>query len=144
MRASFPLPDLAWPPTAGFWDAAARRELAIPRCDRCGEWIWYPRTPCPACASPDVTWTATSGRGRVYSWTVVHRMFLAAFAGMVPYVVALIELDEAPRVRIVGRIDAAPDQLRAGLPVAVEFELLRFAGVDGEVVTPFFRALPGE
>jgi uncharacterized OB-fold protein len=141
MRDDFPLPDLTWPGTQGFWDGAAAGELRIPRCQRpaCGAFVWYPADACKACGGA-VAWTAVSGRATLFSWTVVHQVLLKQFAGDVPYVTALAAIDEDPSVRIATRIvDAAPDELRIDMPLHVTFRPLRFAGVAGEVVAPFFR-----
>jgi uncharacterized OB-fold protein len=139
MRHDFPLPDRSWPLTAGFWDAAARRELAIPRCDRCGTWVWYPKPECPSCGGTAMPWTATAGTGRLYSWTTVHHTFLPAFAEMVPYCVGLVALDEDPAVRVTARLLDDPDELAADAPMAVEFCPLEFVGVEGTVLAPWFR-----
>jgi uncharacterized OB-fold protein len=139
MRADFPLPDFSWALTAGYWAAAARNELAIPRCDGCGRWVWYPKPECPGCGGTSMPWTATSGRGSLYSWTTVHHTFLPAFAEVVPYTVGLVALDDDPAVRVAARLVDPPDALAADAAVAVEFHPLRFAGVDGAVLAPWFR-----
>ena len=141
-RGDFPLPDLDWPPTREFWAAAARGELAVPRCDACGRYVWYPDGTCRRCGSHDARWTAVSGRGRLFSWSVVRRAFIPQLADDVPYVPALVAIDEDPAVRIVSRIvDCDPDRLLIDMPVRVVFRPLRFAGVPGEVVAPMF--VPG-
>jgi uncharacterized OB-fold protein len=138
-RADFPLPDLEDPLTAEFFAGAARHELMIPRCTGCDAWVWYPEPTCPACGgAPE--WRATSGRGRLFSWAVVQRPFLPAFTEMVPFVTALVSLEEAQSVRIVTYIvDADPAALTADLPVEVTFRPLSFATVpDREVTVPMF------
>lgn len=109
------------PDTAAFWTATAERRLLVTYCSRCAEYIWYPRRFCPRCACLDISWREVSGRGTVYTFTVVHRTDLPEFRDAVPYVVGYVELDEGPRVmtNIVG-ID--PDQVHIGLPVSVLFE----------------------
>jgi uncharacterized OB-fold protein len=70
---------------------------------------------------------------------VVHHAFLPQFAELVPFVPALVALDEDPRVRLVTRlVDCDPARLRSDLPVEVVFRDLRFPGVEGSVVAPFF------
>src|SRR4051794_18472561 len=98
-RAAFPLPDVDEPLTAPFFAAAAADELAIPRCRDCDRFVWYPKDSCPGCGGP-LEWTAVSGRGRLFTWAVVRRAFLPAFADRVPFVTALVELDEDPSVRL--------------------------------------------
>ena len=111
----------------------------IPRCTGCDAWVWYPEETCPSCGS-DLEWRPTSGRGRLFSWAVVHRPFLPAFTEMVPFVTALVSLDEATGGAVVTYIvDADPGTLRAELPVAVTFRPLSFATVPGrEVMVPMF------
>lgn len=138
-RADFPLPDVEDPLTAEFFTGAARNELMIPRCTACQAWVWYPEPSCPACGG-DLRWTATSGRATLFSWAVVQRPFLPAFAEMIPFVTALVALEEDPGVRIVTYIvDADPGQLRADLPLDVTFRPLRFPTVpDRSVAVPMF------
>jgi uncharacterized OB-fold protein len=138
-RADFPLPDLEDPLTAEFFAGAARHELVIPRCTRCDRWVWYPEPACPACDGR-LVWTKTSGRARLFSWAVVQRPFLPAFAEMVPFVTALVALEEATDVRLVTYVvDAEPEVLHADLPLAVTFRPLAFPTVpDREVVVPMF------
>ena len=117
-----------------FWEGARDGELRLPRCRGCSE-TWWPASPvCPRCLSDDVEWYATSGRGQLHSWVVFHKVYYGGLE--TPYNVAWVELEEGPRVtsRIV---DAAPDQLRIGLPVEVVFERL-----TDEVTLPGFRPQP--
>ncbi len=138
-RPDFPLPDTAWPPTREFWSAAACHALAIPVCDGCHHYVWYPATPCRHCGNPTLTWTDVGGRGTLFAWSVVRRPFIPQLADAVPFVTALVALAEDPAVRIVTRIvDADPERLRADMPVKVVFRPLRFTGVAGEVVAPLF------
>jgi len=138
-RADFPLPDLDDPLTAEFFAGAARGELTIPRCEACARFVWYPEPECPVCGGP-LTWVATSGRGRLFSWAVVHRPFLPAFAEMVPFVTALVALEEDPAVRIVTYVvDVEPDALADALPLVATFRPLTFPTVPNrEVVVPMF------
>jgi uncharacterized OB-fold protein len=138
-RADFPLPDIDWPPTREFWAAAARGELAVPRCDACRRYVWYPDGACRFCGSRALTWTTVSGRGRLFSWSVVRRAFIPQLAADVPYVPALVTIDEDPAVRLVTRVvDCNPAELRIDMPVRAVFRPLRFAGVTGEVIAPLF------
>ncbi|HXJ33086.1 MAG TPA: OB-fold domain-containing protein [Candidatus Eisenbacteria bacterium] len=141
-RDDFPLPDLGFAPTRPFWDAAARHELAVPRCDACARYVWYPDGACRFCGGAAYTWTTVSGSGRLFSWSVVHRPFIPQLADAVPYVTGLVAIDEDPAVRIVTRVpDCAPERLRIDMPMRVVFRPLRFAEVPGEVVAPMF--VPG-
>lgn len=139
-REDFPLPDVHDARAAPFFAAATRGELVIPRCDACGAWCWYPAATCGACDGRTFTWTAVSGRGRLYSWAVVRRAFLPAFADRVPFVSALVALDEDPAVRIVSYVvDCDPESLVADQPLEVVYRPLSFSTVPGKsVVVPMF------
>lgn len=139
-RAEFPLPDVDDPLTAGYFAGAAAGRLCIPWCAACGRWCWYPEPACPACGGV-LAWTPTSGRGALFTWVVVERAFLPAFAGMVPFVTALVALDDDPAVRIVTLlVDVEPEALAAGRRMEAVFRPLRFPTVpDREVVVPMFR-----
>ena len=139
-RADFPLPDLTDPLSAPFFAAAAAGELRIPRCEECGAYVWYPQETCPADGGV-LVWTRVSGRGTLFSWAVVRRAFLPAFEDKVPFVTALVALEEDHAVRIATYIvDTDPDALVPDAPVEVEFRDLSFSTVpDTSVVVPMFR-----
>jgi uncharacterized OB-fold protein len=124
-----PVPD---GDTKPYWDAAKEHRLTIQRCQNCHEAIFYPRSLCPHCMSDRIEWIAASGKGTIYSYTVVHQS-PAAFADIVPYVVALINLAEG--VRLMSRVvDSAPADVKIGAPVEVVFE-----DVTPEISLPHFR-----
>lgn len=104
--------------SATYWDAAARGELLIQRCARCGAHQFYPRRHCVACLAADPEWVRCSGHGVLHSFSVVHRATNPEFASDCPYVFAIVTLAEGPRIstRIV---DAAPEELRCDAPVAL-------------------------
>ena len=139
-RADFPLPDLSDPLSAPFFAAAAAGELRIPRCEECGAYVWYPQETCPADGGV-LVWTRVSGRGTLFSWAVVRRAFLPAFADRVPFVTALVALAEDAPVRLpTYLVDADPDTLRADEPVQVTFRPLEFSTVPGKsVMVPMFQ-----
>jgi uncharacterized OB-fold protein len=139
-RADFPLPDVDDELTAPFFAAAARGELAIPKCNGCGAFVWYPAAACTACGGGDLSWVVVSGRGTLFSWAVVRRAFLPAFEDKVPFVTALVALDEDPNVRVPTYIvDTSPELLRADQPVTAVFRALEFSTVpDHFVVVPMF------
>ncbi len=101
------LPPLADEFSRPYWDAARDGTLLIQRCRSCGRSQFYPRGHCAACYAPDPEWTPASGRGRLHTFTVIRRTPNAEFAADCPYVLAIIELDEGPRLtaRIVGDVD---------------------------------------
>ena len=108
--------------TAPFWDAAARGELIVQRCLRCGAAQHYPRAMCRACAGR-TAWEKCSGRGTVYTFSVVRQNRPPPFDALVPYVVAMIDLEEGARV--MGNVTGCdPADVRIGMDVEVWFEPL--------------------
>jgi uncharacterized OB-fold protein len=122
------------PETKPFWEGTKRRELRLQRCRDCQQFYFYPRPLCRYCLSRNVEWRTVSGRGRLHTFTVNYR------AGKntplpVPYVIAMIELDEGPRLlsNLVG-VDPDPAKLRCEMPVEVVFE-----DITEEITLPRFR-----
>jgi uncharacterized OB-fold protein len=138
-RADFPLPDTDDPLTAPFYAGAARGELMLPWCATCQGYVWYPEAACPRDGGEPV-WTRVSGRATLFSWAVVRRAFLPAFEDKVPFVTALVALEEDPSVRLPTYIvDAPPASLVPDARVAVQFRPLSFATVpDRSVIVPMF------
>jgi uncharacterized OB-fold protein len=104
-----------------YWEGMRQHRLMIPHCDDCG-YRWFPPSLlCPNCNSAHTGWTAASGRGKIYSYVVFHRVYHRGFTTEVPYVVALIELEEGPRLlsNIVG---TPPELVACEMPVRVVFE----------------------
>lgn len=135
--ADFPFPDLGFEPTRPFWEAAARGELAIPRCRACRAFVWYPRERCPACRATDLAWEPLSGRGTLFSYTVVRHAFVKPFAAFVPYATGLVALAEDPSLRLATLlVDCDPASLRLDGPVRVVFRELPWAGAH--VPAPLF------
>lgn len=112
-----PLPS---PETAPFWAATLEGRLSIQCCRDCGEYVFYPRLVCPSCMSDQLDWKDVTGVGSVYSFTVVERA-PAAYKDMVPYVVALIELDEGPRMMSWVKT-SDPSSVKIDMRVRVSFE----------------------
>ncbi|GAA3803018.1 OB-fold domain-containing protein [Streptomyces coacervatus] len=115
---------------APFWGYARQGELHIQACTDCGELRFPPRPCCPHCQSFDSEWRAVSGHGRIWSYVVPHPPLLPAYADQAPYNVIVVELTEAPRIRLVGnlvteagaRLDSVPpERLRIGAKVQVVF-----------------------
>jgi len=115
-----PLPEIT-AESKPFWDACARHQLLVQTCRACGGMQYYPRGVCAACWSPDVAWTPSGGRGRVYTFTVTHRTQARGFRDELPYVLAWITLDEGVQVmsNVVG-VD--PATIKIGMPVRVTFD----------------------
>ena len=127
-----PYPDEV---TAGFWEAAQKRVLAIQQCGDCGTFIHYPSALCTNCQSENLGYSEVSGRGTVYSFAIVRHSFHPAFTP--PYVIALIDLDDAPGVRMYTNIvDVDPEAVRIDMPVQVTFEDIG----DGTLIPQFMPA----
>jgi hypothetical protein len=112
---------------ADFYRHLAGGALRLQRCDACGTWRHPPRVMCGRCGAEAWQWTAASGRGVVYTWTVTHQALFPPFAEDVPYAVVVIELDEGPRLVTAVR-GVEPSALRIGLPVE-----LRIARMSDDV-----------
>jgi uncharacterized OB-fold protein len=130
-RRSLPLADAT---TDAYWDAAREGRLLIQRCNACAHSYSYARPFCPKCWSADVTWVEASGSASLYTWSVVHSNDLPAFADWVPYVAAIVDLDEGPRMATI-LVDCDAESLHAGMPLAVEF----FEPEPGGQPLPVFR-----
>lgn len=119
------------PDTQQYWDGAKAGELRIQRCRSCGEHYFYPRPFCAHCASADTEWTAVSGRARLVSYVINHRP-APGFRDVSP-VIALVELDEGPRLLSnVVEVEPVPERLPLDLRLVVRFEQ------RGEAVLPVF------
>ena len=139
MHPDFPLPDVSWEPTREFWAGAARGQLMITRCEACSRYVWYPEPPCRYCGGTRLTWTPVSGRGTLFSWSVLHHAWIPQFKEQLPFVTGLVALHEDSAVRIVSYIvDCPPEELRCDKPVQVVFRPLRYPGVAAAVAAPMF------
>ncbi|MCL8207493.1 MAG: Zn-ribbon domain-containing OB-fold protein [Actinomycetia bacterium] len=105
--------------TKPFWDAVAQHRLLLRHCEDCGRYIFYPRAVCPHCFSDRLTWREASGRGTIYTYTVSHRAVAPYWEGKTPYVVALIDLEEGPRM--LSNVLAPPEAVHVGQKVRVVF-----------------------
>lgn len=126
-----PVPDAV---SRTYWEACRRHELILQRCARCGTFRFPPASMCSRCGSGDTEWSRASGTGKVYSWTVVvHPIPHEVYAQDVPYVVALVELDEGVRMPT-NIVDCDPHRIEADMPVEVVFD-----DVTEAVTLPKFR-----
>ena len=116
-----------------YWDACKRGELTFLRCDNCGTVLPIPALVCGECFHRSLTWTRSSGRGTLYSWTVVWRPQHPTF--VVPYAPAIVELDEG-WFHIGAVIGCEPEDLKAGMPLAVEFH-----PASDDITLPYFRPI---
>ncbi|MEU5049615.1 Zn-ribbon domain-containing OB-fold protein [Streptomyces sp. NPDC021096] len=108
--------------TRPYWDAATQGRLLIRRCRAggCGKAHHYPREFCPRCWSEDVVWEEASGRATLYTWSVVHVNDLPPFGARVPYVAAVVDLEEGPRM-MTEVIDCLGSELRIGMRLRVAY-----------------------
>jgi uncharacterized OB-fold protein len=109
--------------TRPFWDAARDGKLLIKRCADCGQAHFYPRPFCPRCWSDAVHWEEACGRAVLYTWSVVHHNDLPPFPERLPYVAAVVDLDEGPRMQT-NVVDCDPGTLSVGMPLQVEYRAL--------------------
>ena len=123
--------------TAPYWDAAREGRLVVQECQACYQ-IWHPPLlRCPHCHAADPGWREVSGAGTVYTYTVVRHPTHFAFAGEVPYIIAMVELAEGPRL-ITALTGTEPGKVHVGQPVHVVFREV----ADG-VVLPYFQPATG-
>jgi uncharacterized protein len=130
LRTDLPTPD---PSTERYWEAASRGTLLIKRCGACHRAHFYPRPFCPHCWSDDVAWIEASGRATMYTYSVVRSNGLAPFADRVPYIVAIVELEEGPRLAT-NIVDCDEGDLCIGMDLTVTWRPL-----DDEFTAPVFR-----
>ena len=118
--------------TAPYWDAAREGRLVVQECGACRQ-VWHPPLHrCPHCHAAGPGWRQVSGDGTVYTYTVVRHPTHFAFADKIPYVIAIVELAEGPRL-LTALTGVAPHEVHAGMPVRVVFH-----GVADGVTLPYF------
>lgn len=121
---------VATPETAKFWEAAAAGKFIVKACKACGKAHWYPRNFCPFCGSTDTYWKDASGKGKIYTYSVMRRA--------VPvYAIAYVTLDEGPTM-MTNLVDCDYDKLKVGDRVEVTF-----AKTEGGAALPLFRPVAG-
>lgn len=118
---ALPFPESLTTEAAHFFAAAAQGRLELQRCSDCGKAWFFPRPACVACGAERFVWIAASGRGRVHSYSIVHRAPSPEFRERLPYVVALIDLDEGPRM-MTNIVGAGALEVAIGDAVRVTFE----------------------
>jgi uncharacterized protein len=130
MRFDLPNPD---DETRPFWDGCREGKFLVRHCNACREYHFYPRPFCPKCWSTDVDWVEASGRAHLYTYSVVHANDLPPWPERVPYVAAVVDLDEGPRVMTnVEGIEF--DDIEIGMALTVDFK-----SIDDDVSIPIFR-----
>lgn len=129
-----PVPDELTQP---FWDAVNNKKLVIQRCENCTKYHHPPVGICIHCLSTDLAFAPVSGLGRIYSYTITHDARQPAFEAIIPYTVAMVELDEQPGLFMLSQIPGTPCyEIKHGLRVKVDFEEI----IPGRFI-PQFRAV---
>ncbi|MBI3967901.1 MAG: OB-fold domain-containing protein [Chloroflexi bacterium] len=106
-----------------YWRALIEQQLVLPRCTECRSYQWYPRLMCRACGSLSLEWEPVRGRGVVFSYTTQHHRTGSRFDDELPYTIVVVDLAEAPGVRMTGRLtNCAPEAVEIGLPVESWYE----------------------
>jgi len=121
------------PENAEYWASLADGKLLIRRCGSCGAASHYPRPFCPECWSEDVTWEEASGDATLYTHSTVYENDLPPFGEQVPYIAAVVDLAEGPRV-MTRIVDCEPDALVIGMALRLET-----APIDDELAMAVFR-----
>lgn len=115
-----------------FFEGSKRRDLVIQKCTACGTYRFPARELCSKCLSNESTWEKVSGKGEIFSYSLMHQIYHPGFATEVPYAVVLVELEEGPRITS-NLVGVPPHEIRIGMPVKVVFE-----DVSDEVTLPKF------
>ena len=119
-----------------YWTGGEHGELRVLRCDTCRTWVHPPAPICPSCRGRSLTPDATSGRGRLHTYTVNRQPWYPGLDP--PYVVGIVELDDQPGLRITaGLVGVGPEDVRVDMPMRVTFE--RY----DDVWLPFFEPADG-
>jgi uncharacterized OB-fold protein len=131
-------PPLADAITLPFWEAAAEHRLVVQRCTACGRTRLPPAPVCAGCQSSDADWKPLSGRGEVYTYTVVHRPIAAGQP--LPTLIAVIALEDSGGLRMISNlVDADPDDVSIGAPVELVWE-----DMSRDLAIPRFRLVGSE
>jgi len=116
-----------------FWDGCKNRKLLIQQCEDCKKYIFYPKLFCPFCLSRDLSWVESTGRGTIYTFTVVYSYQPTGFADDVPYTIAVVKLSEG--IRIMSNIvQCPPEEVVCDMEVEVIFD-----DVTQEITLPKFK-----
>lgn len=107
--------------TKPFWDGCKKHELRFQRCHTCGHVRWPPSVICPKCYSSNTEWVVANGKGKVYTFAVFHQVYHKGFENDVPYITAVVELDEGPHI-LTNLVGCGIDQLTCDMPVEVTWE----------------------
>ena len=109
------------PDTKTYWEGCRQHQLLIQRCSECNKYQFYPRIICTACLSNNIEWVKAKGCGEILSYTIVRKAISEAYAADVPYVIALIKLEEGPKM-MSNIVNCQPDKVMIGMLVEVVFD----------------------
>jgi len=129
IRFDLPVPE---GDTVEFWEATRRGRLLLKWCGNCGTYSYYPRPFCPECWSEQVTWHEASGDATLYTWSVIYNNDQPPFRDRVPYVAAVVDLAEGPRM-VTNVIDTPFEDLSIGMPLRVTYKV-----ISEELTIPVF------
>lgn len=119
-----------------FWDGCREHHLRLQKCRNCGFVRWPLSIICPKCYSFNTDWTATTGKGKIFSFVVYHKAYHKAFESEVPYIVGSVDLDEGPRI-VTNIVGCRPEELKCDMRVEVTWE-----DVDEDFSLPKFKLAP--
>ena len=120
-----------------YWAGIREHRLLMPKCEACDKRWFPPSLHCPHCGSAKWNWEQVSGRGKIFSYVVYHRVYHPGFADEVPYAVAVIELEEGPRM-LSNVVGLPPDDLRCEMPVEIVYD-----DITEQATIPKFRPVAG-
>ena len=109
-----------------FWEGAVQGKLLVQRCNDCNRYYW-PVSICVQCSNRDLEWVEATGRGAVYTLTVIHPALSADLRCEHPYNVPVVELEEGP-LMFINIVDCPSDQIEVGMPVEVTFKEMETGG----------------
>jgi uncharacterized protein len=121
--------------TRPFWESLKAHQMKLQKCNDTGKFFFYPRGLSPFTLSDNISWEPVSGRGVIHAFTIVHQNRAPGFADEIPYVVAMVELEEGPRMMSnIIDVEADPEHVKIGMPVEIVYD-----DITDEVTLPKFR-----
>ena len=118
-----------------YWEKAKEEELWLRKCNECQEAYFYPRDISPCCFSKDTSWIQASGRAKLFTYGIVHRAPHAGFVDDVPFVTAIVQLEEGPKMATnIVMDDPTPEKLQIDMPLEVVFD-----SITDEITLPKFK-----
>jgi uncharacterized OB-fold protein len=135
MELERPLPQPITPESKPYWDGLKEHKLMLPKCTTCNRVFFYPRVLCPHCHARDITWIQASGKGKLHAFEIAYQSFNRAMKVKTPYILALVELEEGPRM-LSNLINIEPDPavVKCDMPVEVVFSPL-----TDDITIPLFQ-----